>query len=144
MARNTSSYADDCAFDFALEILSKKWNLNLILEFATVAGNVDSDDTLSFSEISTRIPEISPRMLSMRLTYLTKKNLIIQIENPEKPKKVRYRLSQEGLDLAIVLKQLREWSLKYGDCKNEICLSNECKHGIAIEKLIELEIANAL
>jgi len=138
-----SSYADDCAYDWALDILSKKWNLNLVLEFATIAGNTDEEDnTLSFSEISARIPEISPRMLSMRLSYLTDQGLITQhVFEPDKPKKVRYRLSQVGLDLAIVLKQLREWSLKYGNCENEKCLNNECKHGIAINRLIELDIA---
>ena len=136
-----SSYAEDCAFDFALEVLSKKWNLNLVLEFATVAGNKDSDNTLSFSEISTQIPEISPRMLSMRLSFLTEQGVIDQIDNEEKPKKVRYKLSQMGLDLALVLKQLRQWSLKYGNCENETCRANECKHGIAINKLIELEIS---
>ena len=137
-----NTYQEDCAFDFALEVLSKKWNLNLVLEFATVYGSDDSEDSLSFSEISIRIPEISPRMLSMRLTFLTEMGVIIQIDNENKPKKVRYKLSKMGIDLAKVLKMLREWSLQYGNCNNQICLQNQCKHGLAINKLIELEISN--
>ena len=81
-------------------------------------------------------------MLSMRLTFLAEQGVIIQIDNENKPKKVRYKLSKMGIDLAKVLKMLREWSLQYGNCDNQICLRNECKHGLAINKLIELEISS--
>jgi DNA-binding HxlR family transcriptional regulator len=127
-----SSVQDDCAFSFAQEVISPKWNNNIVLEFIT------EEDSLSFSEISQRIPEISPRMLSMRIKSLVEHGIIYVIENVEKPKKVRYNLSESGRELSQVLHVIREWSLKYGTCKNETCINNLCRHGIAISKLMKL------
>ncbi|MHA2251614.1 MAG: winged helix-turn-helix transcriptional regulator [Candidatus Kariarchaeaceae archaeon] len=130
----SKSIEDDCAFDFATRVISPKWNVNLILELIT------EGDSLSFSEISDRIPEISPRMLSMRLKFLIENRILHQIINEEKPKKLRYNLSESGLKLAGVLKTIREWSLEFGNCTNEKCINNKCKHGEAITHMLELEI----
>ena len=129
-----SSVQDDCSFNFALAVISGKWNINIVLELIT------HGDSLSFSEIAQRIPEISPRMLSMRLKSLIETSVIYMIPNPEKPKKVRYNLTDSGKELSEVLQVIRTWSIKYGDCKNEVCLNNECRHGIAITKLVELQM----
>lgn len=136
MAAVHKSQEDDCAFNFANEVISPKWNVNIILEFITEGS------TLSFSEIADRIPEISPRMLSMRLKFLIEKNLIHIIPNENKPKKIKYYLSNGGLRLANVLRTIREWSLEFGDCKNERCVANECRHGLAISQLIQLQTQN--
>lgn len=131
-----SSVQDDCTFNFAQNVISPKWNNNIVLEFIT------EEDSLSFSEISQRIPEISPRMLSMRIKSLVEHGIIYIIENAEKPKKVRYNLSESGRELSMVLHVIREWSLKYGTCKNETCINNLCRHGIAINKLMQLTQIN--
>ena len=131
----SKSIEEDCAFNFATKVISPKWNVNLILELIT------EGDSLSFSEISDRIPEISPRMLSMRLKFLIE-NRILHIINEEKPKKLRYILSESGLKLAGVLKTIREWSLEFGNCTNEKCINNQCKHGVAILHMLQLEMAN--
>ncbi|MCY3412298.1 MAG: helix-turn-helix transcriptional regulator [Candidatus Heimdallarchaeota archaeon] len=129
-----SSVQDDCAFNFANKVISPKWNVNIILELVT------EESSLSFSEIAQRIPEISPRMLSMRIKSLVENGVLHIIENPEKPKKVRYQLTESGRELSVVLKFIREWSLKYGDVENETCKNNFCRHGIAIAKLAELHL----
>jgi len=134
MSKGFKSQEDDCAFNFATMVISPKWNINIILEFIT------HGDSLSFSEIADRIPEISPRMLSMRLKYLIENNMLVIIENEDKPKKVRYYLTPGGLKLASVLKTIREWSLEFGTCTNEKCINNLCRHGEAINKLLELEM----
>lgn len=131
-----SAYEVDCVLDFTLDVVTPKWNINIILEFIT------EGDSLSFGELSNRIPDISPRMLSMRIKFLIDQGLLVPITNKEKPKKMRYKISDMGLDLARVLKLLREWGLKYGNCTNQKCISNDCKHGIAINRLLQLEIAN--
>lgn len=132
-----SSIQENCAFHFSSQVINRKWNTNIVLEFIT------SEDTLSFSEIAQRIPEISPRMLSMRIKSLVDLGILALIENPDKPKKVRYKLTEAGQELSHVLHVIRNWSIKYGDCKNEICLSNQCRHGLAINKLMELTTLNA-
>lgn len=134
MAQPYTSQEEDCAFNFATEVISPKWNVNIILEFITEGAS------LSFSEISDRIPEISPRMLSIRLKFLIENNLIHIIPNENKPKKVKYDLSEGGRKLANVLRTIREWSLEFGDCKNDRCIANECRHGKAITQLITLQI----
>lgn len=126
------SQEDDCAFNFATKVISPKWNINIILEFITQGGS------LSFSQISERIPEISPRMLSMRIKYLIENNMLSTIENIDKPKKLRYELTEGGIKLAAVLKTIREWSLEFGTCDNEKCINNLCRHGEAINLLLRL------
>lgn len=125
------SIEEDCAIEKALEVISRKWAPNIILEFIT------EDGTLSFSEIASRIPEISPRMLSMRLKFLIDYRVLNHIDNPEKPKKVRYDLTSAGKKLAIVLEKIREWGLEFGTI-NEKCKNNECRHGLAIKKLLKV------
>ncbi len=136
MTEIISSIQENCAFFFANNAISPKWNTNIVLEFIT------AESSLSFSEIAQRIPEISPRMLSMRIQSLVKLGIISVINNPEKPKKVRYQLTESGRELSKVLHVIREWSLKYGDCKNEVCINNQCRHGVAISKLMELTTLN--
>ncbi|MHA2276861.1 MAG: winged helix-turn-helix transcriptional regulator [Candidatus Kariarchaeaceae archaeon] len=133
MSGITKSQEDDCAFNFATKVISPKWNINIILEFITQGGS------LSFSQISERIPEISPRMLSMRIKYLIENNMLSIIENVDKPKKLRYELTEGGIKLAAVLKTIREWSLEFGTCTNEKCINNLCRHGEAISQLLQLE-----
>ena len=132
----TKSMEDDCAFNFATKVISPKWNVNIVLEFIT------EGDSLSFSEIADRIPEISPRMLSMRIKYLIENNILNSIHNQDKPKKMRYKLTNGGRKLASVLKTIREWSLEFGTCDNEKCINNKCRHGEAINELIKLEQRN--
>jgi DNA-binding HxlR family transcriptional regulator len=133
----SKSIEDDCAFDFATKVISPKWNVNLILELITEGSD------LSFSEISDRIPEISPRMLSMRLKFLIENKILNQIVNEEKPKKLRYNLTESGLKLASVLKTIREWSLEFGNCQNEKCINNKCKHGEAITHMVTMELRSS-
>lgn len=130
---SSKSIEEDCPFDFATKVISPKWNVNLVLELIT------EGDSLSFSEISDRIPEISPRMLSMRLKFLIENKIIYQIVNEDKPKKLRYNLTESGIKLASVLKVIRDWSLKFGNCTNEKCLNDRCKHGEAITHMVALE-----
>ncbi|OLS28477.1 MAG: HTH-type transcriptional regulator YodB [Candidatus Heimdallarchaeota archaeon LC_2] len=136
MSNLSKSQEDDCAFNFATKVISPKWNINIILEFITQGGS------LSFSQISERIPEISPRMLSMRIKYLIENKMLSTIENIDKPKKLRYELTEGGIKLAVVLKTIREWSIEFGTCTNEKCIKNLCRHGEAITKLLELNTMN--
>ncbi|MDH5402398.1 MAG: helix-turn-helix transcriptional regulator [Candidatus Heimdallarchaeota archaeon] len=127
------SFEDDCAFNFANDVIFPKWNVNIILEFITEGSS------LSFGQISATIPEISPRMLSMRLKFLIDSGILSPLlADEDKPKKLRYELTQSGKKLAVVLKYIREWSLEYGTCTNDKCHNNECRHGKAISKLINL------
>ncbi len=132
MISSQISIEPGCIINSALEIISPKWNGNIILEFITEGSS------LSFSEIAARIPEISPRMLSMRLKLLVDKKVLVVIPNPDKPKKIRYNLTKPGMKLAFILKEIRDWGVEFLNCENERCCKNECRHGIAITKLISM------
>ena len=127
------SVQEDCALNYANEVIFPKWNNNIVLELIS-----SPNGELSFSEIAQRIPEISPRMLSMRLKHLVDYKVLDIIPNENKPKKVRYELTKNGNELAHVLNVIRNWSLKYGNCQNQLCQDNLCAHGIAINKMLEL------
>lgn len=121
----------DCAIWIAMEAISPKWTVHIILELIT-AG----EDSLSYSELQTLIPKINPRMLAMRLKSLIENNLVEKIlENPDTPKKIRYKLTDGGKELVRIIRQIRRWSINNLHV-NDRCMNNSCRHAIEIDRFI--------
>jgi DNA-binding HxlR family transcriptional regulator len=122
----------DCAIWLAMETISPKWTVHIILELMT-AG----EESLSYSDIQKLIPGINPRMLDLRLKSLVDDGLIDKlIENPDTPKKVRYKLTDSGEDLVSIITQIRSWALQNLKV-NDRCVSNICRHAVEISKFLE-------
>jgi len=122
---------ENCAIWMAMETISPKWTIHIILELMT-AG----EDSLSYGDIQKLIPGINPRMLAIRLSSLIEAGLVIKIlENPHTPKKVRYKLTDTGKDLVSIIIQVRRWAVD--NLKpNERCLNDQCRHATEIQKFL--------
>jgi DNA-binding HxlR family transcriptional regulator len=66
-------------------------------------------DPKGFNQIERDIPGISPRVLSARLKELVKNELVAKTVFPTTPPTVQYALTQKGMSLKPILKQLNAW-----------------------------------
>jgi len=85
----------------ALERVGDRWTL-LVIE-ALLTG------PRRFGELSKQIPGIAPNILSERLKRLEAERIIGATPYSERPPRFSYALSDEGQDLAGVLRLLADW-----------------------------------
>ncbi len=119
----------ECSIWNALEIIRPKWAIQIIMELI-----VAPDGSLAFSDFEKLIPDINPRMLSKRLKSLYDHKIIEKfIEDPSKPKKIRYRLTKAGKSFVNVILALRTWSVE-NISENEECKNDMCRHILFIKQ----------
>ena len=92
----------DAALTNAFALLGKRWN-GMILG-ALMPGPA------GFSEIRRALETISDSVLADRLAELTSAGLVLRQVDEGPPVAVRYQLSESGVDLVPVLRDLMEWS----------------------------------
>lgn len=95
----------DCAIDAAMSVIEGRWKTVIICKLAREGG------PLRFNQIISRIPGISPRVLTLQLREMERDNIIIRNVISDSPKCVEYSLSDRGLSLIPILTQLAEWGL---------------------------------
>ena len=92
----------DAALTNAFALLGKRWN-GMILG-ALMPGPA------GFSEIRRALETISDSVLADRLAELTAAGLVLRQVDEGPPVAVRYQLSESGVDLVPVLRDLMDWS----------------------------------
>ncbi|MFE3845802.1 winged helix-turn-helix transcriptional regulator [Thermoplasmatota archaeon] len=113
---------DDCTVYQTMEYLSKKWSLIILLEIYK-----GLNEKKRYSEIKKNIATISPKILSTRLKELEKEGIIKKnIDTSSFPIKCEYSLTNSGIDLINIIKNIKDWSLKW-KIKNQICEERNCK-----------------
>lgn len=90
----------------AFEIIGKRWTGLIIYQLM--------NGPMRFCEIESSIP-ISGRLLSERLKDLEKLGIVSRQVFPEVPVRVEYSLTEKGLALNPLMKELQTWALKYID-----------------------------
>ncbi|WP_368987167.1 winged helix-turn-helix transcriptional regulator [Caldifermentibacillus hisashii] len=90
----------------AFEIIGKRWTGLIIYQLM--------NGPMRFCEIESSIP-ISGRLLSERLKDLEKLGIVSRQVFPEVPVRVEYSLTDKGLALNPVMKELQTWALQYID-----------------------------
>lgn len=90
----------------AFEIIGKRWTGLIIYQLM--------NGPMRFCEIESSIP-ISGRLLSERLRALEKLGIVSRQVFPEVPVRVEYSLTEKGLALNPVMKELQTWALNYID-----------------------------
>lgn len=90
----------------AFEIIGKRWTGLIIYQLM--------NGPMRFCEIESSIP-ISGRLLSERLKDLEKLGIVSRQVFSEVPVRVEYSLTEKGLALNPVMKELQTWALKYID-----------------------------
>jgi DNA-binding HxlR family transcriptional regulator len=93
-----------CPIEVALSYLGKKWTIQIIRDLFKGKKR--------FSEFLDSNPQISTKMLSLRLKELQKSDLIEKKVTSTTPVMIEYSLTGKGKALNKVLFQLAEFSLK--------------------------------
>ncbi|MFW9999442.1 MAG: winged helix-turn-helix transcriptional regulator [Candidatus Hodarchaeota archaeon] len=93
----------NCPIEVALNYLGKKWTMQIIRDLFKGKKR--------FSEFLKANPQISTKMLSLRLSELQDSGLIKKSVLSTTPIRVEYSLTQKGKALNKVLFQLAEFSL---------------------------------
>jgi len=89
----------------AVELLGKRWTGAIV--HVLMAG------PLRFSEIAQAIPQISDRLLSMRLRELESFGIIGRRVWDEPPVRVEYELTPKGKALGPTVTELRRWAREW-------------------------------
>ncbi len=89
----------------AVEMLGKRWT----------GAIVDSllEGPMRFSALSQAIPQISDRLLSMRLKELEAGGLVARQVWDDAPVRVEYELTPKGRALEPVIGSLRQWAREW-------------------------------
>lgn len=102
-----------CALDVTMNFIGGKWKC-VVLWYL-------KKDTLRFSEIKKRIPDITEKMLSLQLKALEADGIINRIVQGDKPPiKVEYSLTEFGKSLVPVVNGIAKWGRNLGDTKGEM------------------------
>lgn len=112
-----------CTVYNAAELIGKKWTLLILLEL-----HKGKDGSRRYSELKSRLPRITPKILSLRLKELEHEKLIQKkVDSKTIPVKCEYSLTKSGEGLIGVVKEIKKWSLKH-HVKNRLCENTACKN----------------
>jgi len=89
------------ALDAALSRVGDRWSL-LIVEALL-------DGARRFNELAGQVTAIAPNILAERLRRLEREGVVLSQPYSRRPLRLEYRLSEDGLELAGVLRLLAAW-----------------------------------
>ncbi|CAD2081843.1 putative HTH-type transcriptional regulator YvaP [Jeotgalicoccus coquinae] len=98
-------------FEKAVNILSQRWTALLIYQML--------DGNSRFGEIQTATG-VSGKVLSDRLKSMEQEGLINREVIPETPVVIKYSLTEKGLSLEPVLKDIEKWSQDWIESDNKV------------------------
>ncbi|CAI6085644.1 winged helix-turn-helix transcriptional regulator [Cohnella sp. JJ-181] len=96
-----------CASEIAMELVSGKWKILILSHLA--------DQTFRFGELLKLMPGATHKMLTEQLRDLERDGLIARSVYPVVPPKVEYDLTDRGMRLVPLLKQLCDFGADYID-----------------------------
>jgi DNA-binding HxlR family transcriptional regulator len=92
-------------FHEAVELLGKRWTGAIV--HSLLGG------PMRFSEISHAIPQISDRLLSIRLRELEACGIVAREVHEEAPVRVEYELTPKGRALEPAVRAIRSWAREW-------------------------------
>lgn len=99
MGKRNTQLKRSCPFEAAMEMLGEKW-------IGTILFHLGSSPK-RFSELQKLMPQITARMLSMKLHKLEADALIVRIQHSSR--NIEYALSEKGLKLNPILLSIKAW-----------------------------------
>lgn len=96
----------NCPIRVSMGVLGKKWTLLILRDIAFL--KIDR-----FNQIRRSIPGLTSRVLTMRLRELQESELIKPIVTQEKPRLVRWALTEKGKDTVPILMSLISFGAKW-------------------------------
>jgi DNA-binding HxlR family transcriptional regulator len=100
----SNSYGQFCSVARAAEIVASRWTLIILREL--LAGST------KFNDLRNGVPQMSPSLLSKRLTELHEAG-IINKKNAQKGRGYEYFLSDSGKELRPIIETLGVWGQKF-------------------------------
>ncbi len=97
----------DCGIRDVLDRIGDKWSVLVIVELASGIRR--------FRELQRAIDGISQRMLTLTVRRLERDGLVTRTVYPTVPAQVTYELTERGISLSLLVKQLADWSLDHKD-----------------------------
>lgn len=101
----TIAITDQCPMEIGLNVLSGKWKLKILWHI--------SKGPIRFNELQRLLSTITTKTLTQQLRELEDQKIITRTVYPENPPKVEYALSDLGLTIQPVLKELCDWGTNY-------------------------------
>ena len=102
---------DNCPVEATLDLIGGKYKALILWHL--------SDGTLRFSELRSRIPKATPKMLTQQLRELEVQELIHREVYPVIPPKVEYSLTATGKSLMPILVAMRDWGAQFLRSKDQ-------------------------
>ncbi|AUC14209.1 transcriptional regulator [Tenacibaculum sp. SZ-18] len=114
MSRKIIENPNSCSLVHTMNIIGNKWK-PIILYLLGNGG-------LRFGKLLLFIPNISKKVLTQQLRELEEDGLLIRRKFAETPPRVEYSLSEKGVKLLPVLRELSNWAVNnYQDIEFETC-----------------------
>ena len=112
---------ESCTVYRTADFIGKKWTMLVLLEL-----HKGESGTRRYSELKKRLPDITPKMLSLRLKELEKEGLVKKtVDASEFPVKSTYTLTDSGKDFIKIIKGIKMWALRW-KLKNRVCERADC------------------
>lgn len=100
---------EDCPMVEVQKIIQSKWAMLVIYHLI--------DETLRFSELSRKIPQVTQANLTKVLRILEDYGLVYREVYPVVPPRVEYSLTEIGQKFEAVIVALEDWSMEYVNFK---------------------------
>ncbi len=108
---NKKALSTECMEVYAANIVGGQWTLAICCHLL--------NGKMRFGELRKRIPYITERMLALQLKKMEKNKLVQRTVFAEVPLRVEYELTESGLKLRPILKQLEIWGIDHMRMLNE-------------------------
>lgn len=102
---NTKTDDSCCPIEHAMHTIGKRWTALIIRDLA--------QGTKRYCELERSLTNISPRILSQRLSELENTEIIERKVIAEMPVRVEYSLTKKGTDLIKVIDSMATWGKKW-------------------------------
>jgi DNA-binding HxlR family transcriptional regulator len=112
---------DECTVNLTVRYIAKKWMLLILLELYKGEAH-----KRRFSELKSCLGGITQKVLSARLKELEKEGLVEnRVDDSSFPMKSEYILTESGLEIIGIIKDMKRWALKW-KISNIECGHQDC------------------
>lgn len=94
-----------CSVEEVLDVIGGKWSFLILRDLI--------EGPKRFGELLQSLKGASPKTLSVRLKELERHGIVTRTVYPVIPPKVEYALTEKGLDLAPIFREMKKWGCKW-------------------------------
>lgn len=116
-----------CPIEITLSYISGKWKVLIMKELII--------EQLRFGELKRRLPNVSAKVLTQQLKELEADGILIRTVYAEVPARVEYSLSDMGVSMLKILKEMAKWGLENNAEIRSKC--PQCRQCFLIDERIE-------